>query len=151
MPDPVKPPLRRLPGRPRSGRSLTAAALLCCAVVYAGGFSDGPVSAVVTAVAWAGWFVAYFMLRAAVGEAADLPDDRLDERELALRNRSYVSAYRLLGAAVAVSLVVAIVDDAVGDLVVSWYNVLSALLLLAGFLPSAVVVGGQPHPEADAD
>ena len=79
-------------------------------------------------------------------EAADLPDEQLDEREISQRDRSCLEAYRLLGGAIAVSLVVAIVDDAVDAAVVgSWLKPLAAILLLTAASPSipmAVRTGG---------
>lgn len=118
---------------------LVLLALGSCAVVYAAAFLERDLSALVQVTGGLVFFLAYFLLRRLVQEAADLPNDRLDEREVAARDRSYLEAYRMLGAAVAGSLVLAIVDDAVGDLVVSWNAAWAALLLLALVLPSAVL------------
>ena len=42
-------------------------------------------------------FLSYLLIRGAVRVVADAPDDLLDERLVALRNRSYLVAYRWLG------------------------------------------------------
>jgi hypothetical protein len=46
----------------------------------------------------------WLALRLSVRTIADLPDDYLDERQLAVRNASYVSAYRWLASVVSVVL-----------------------------------------------
>ena len=128
---------------------LVALAVGCCAAVYATAFVDSPLGGVVRVAAILASFGTYVLLRRAVQTAADLPDDQLDERELALRDRSYLHAYRLLGAAVAASLLLAVVDDAgavrasVGQVVVAWEAVFGALLLLSLVLPSAVLAMRQ--------
>jgi len=134
--------------RPARRRHLTATPLVAlpvgsCAVIYGTVFFDGRPSALVSVVAGMTWFVTWFLLRRLVQEAADLPDDRLDEREIAVRDRSFLEAYRLLGAALAGSLALAVVDDAVGDVVVSWNGAWAALLLLSAVLPSAVLAHRQ--------
>lgn len=45
----------------------------------------------------------WMLLRVSVRTIADLPDEYLDERQLAVRNASYVESYRYLGAAVALA------------------------------------------------
>lgn len=128
---------------------LVALAMGSCATVYATAFFDGAASGLTRIVAILVFFVSYVLLRRHVQTAADLPDDRLDERERGLRDRSYLQSYRLLGAAVAVSLVLAVfanagaVRDSIGDLVVAWDSVLGALLLLSLVLPSAVLAVRQ--------
>lgn len=87
-------------------------------VLALGGPAPSGLASVVGAL---GWFPAYVLLHRCVHEAADLPDDRLDEREAALRDRCYLVAYRLIGGTVALSLVLAVADDAAdGRIVVSW-------------------------------
>jgi hypothetical protein len=127
--------------RPRSHpRLLVGLSLLSCACIYAAGFASGHPAAVLSLAGGLAWFPVYFLLRHHVQEAADLPDEQLDEREISLRDRSYLEAYRLLGGAIAVSLLVAIVDDAVDAAVVgSWLNPLAAILLLSAALPNIVM------------
>jgi hypothetical protein len=63
------------------------------------------------------WSVLFLTLRLAVRSQADLPDEMLDERMVAERDRSYLHAYRLfaglmtLGAMAALFAVVAVGDD----------------------------------------
>lgn len=137
MPDQVPAPDRR------RATALVATAGLSCAVIYVTVFFSGSASSLLAIAGGVVWFINYFALRRLVHEKADLPDDRLDEREIALRDRSYLESYRLLGGAVALSLIIAIVDDAVGDVVVSWNGAWAALLLLSAVLPSAVLAYRQ--------
>lgn len=119
-------------------------ALGSCAVVYAAALLPGPAGRLLAVAGGIVWFCAYFAIRRSVQEAADLPDERLDEREIALRDRCYLESYRIVGAAVACSLVLTLVDDAVDrDLVVSPTGLWAALLFLAGVLPSAVLARRQ--------
>jgi hypothetical protein len=53
---------------------------------------------VIPLVMVAGVFAAWFLLRRAVRLVADAPDEALDERLVAIRNRIYLSAYRALAA-----------------------------------------------------
>lgn len=89
-----------------------------------------------------------FTIRAAVRRIADLPDEHIDERQIALRDRSHLVAYRIVATAVAMVLLSAyIVADArnvppelvgpVGDWLMS--DLFLVVLPLTAFLPSAVV------------
>jgi len=129
------------------GRTMPLAVLAVgsCAVIYATAFFDHRAASLMAIAGMLTFSTAYLLLRRALQDAADLPDERLDEREIAVRDRSYLEAYRLLGGAVAVSLVLAlaeeaaVVRDAVGDLVVSWSTAWGAVLLLSVVLPSVVL------------
>jgi drug/metabolite transporter (DMT)-like permease len=133
---------RRAPVRPRL---LAAVAVLGCATVYASGLLDDRAAGLVAITGGLAWLTAYLLLRREVQEAADLPDDRLDEREISLRNSSYLSAYRFLGATLALSLLLVVVEDAVDTRIVqSWMNPLAAMLLLSGVLPSIVLALTAP-------
>lgn len=122
-----------------SWRVLAGEALTCCVVFYVAGLLPGRFAGIVTILAGAVFFPAYLALRRAVKDAADLPDTRLDEREVMSRDCSYLLSYRIIGAVVAVSVVVAITADAADGLLVSWPNLWAALLLLAMVLPSAAL------------
>jgi len=118
---------------------LVALAVGSCVLVYGTALVEGQASSLLAIAGGLAWAVTYLLLRRHVHEAADLPDDRLDEREIAVRDRSYLQAYRLLGGAIAASLVLAVVDDAVGGVVASWNQAWAGLLLLSAVLPSAVL------------
>lgn len=125
---------------PAHARLLVVLAVGSCVTIYASAFLASSLSGVASIVGAVVWFPVYFLLRRCVQEAADLPDERLDEREVAVRDRCYLVAYRLIGAAIALSLVVAVADDAAaGRIVVSWNGPWAAVLLLAAVLPSAVL------------
>lgn len=102
------------------------------------------------AEAFPGFLVALvlgWMLRTSIGRVSDLPDEHLDERQLALRDRTYVLAYRGLAVTVVWLLLAAwIVADASATRVVSssvagWImsDAMFVMIALALFLPSAVM------------
>jgi len=97
------------------------------------------------------------IVRAAVRRGADLPDEDIDERQIALRDRSYLIAYRIVGATVLWLMLAAyIVADAAATQVVAtgvaaWlmsdaFFVLIALIVL---LPSAVLAWYVPDEVDD--
>jgi hypothetical protein len=102
-----------------------------------------------------------WMLRTAVLRVADLPDEDIDERQVALRDRTYLVAYRVLSVSVAWLLLAAyIVADASATRVVSsavaeWVmsDALFVVMPLVLFLPSAVLAwySDDEHDEHDED
>jgi hypothetical protein len=54
-------------------------------------------------------FAGYFLLRGATREIAELPSRYLDERELAVRNATYVGAYQLLAGLIGLLAIVVFV------------------------------------------
>jgi uncharacterized protein YjeT (DUF2065 family) len=139
---------RRAPARPRL---LAAVAVLGCATVYASGLIGDRAAGLVAITGGLAWLTGYLLLRREVQDAADLPDERLDEREISLRNRSYLTAYQFLGGALALSLLLLVVEDAVDTRIVqSWMNPLAAMLLLSVALPSIVLALTAPvHHDPD--
>jgi phosphate/sulfate permease len=111
-----------------------------------------------------GFFVASalgWILRTAVRRVADLPDEDIDERQVALRDRTYLVAYRVLSVSVAWLLLAAyIVTDASATRVVSsavaeWVmsDALFVIFPLVLFLPSAVLAwySDDEHDEHDEE
>ena len=92
---------------------------------------------------------AWGLLRVSVRTIADLPDDYLDERQLALRNASYVDSYRYLGTAVALAATVGLIafvvkgtDHDTWELTLSWEMAMAAFWVFIGLalaLPSMVL------------
>ena len=81
--------------RTRVGRltlSVTMIAVIVCIPIawIVGGPIVGIIAVLVGAVVW-------WLLRMSVRLVADLPEEYLDERQSALRNRTYVEAYRWFG------------------------------------------------------
>lgn len=134
----------------RLARGASVAALACCALTYAIGFLRGRAGEIASLLAFVGFTASYFILRAAVQQAADLPEAQLDEREVAVRDRAYLLAYQGVGAVAALSVVLAIADEAIDNLTVYWVGPWSAVLLLALALPSVVVAHLQPEADADS-
>lgn len=87
------------------------------------------------------------LIRTSVRSEADLPDEAIDERQIAWRDRSYLVAYRIASATVmSVLLAAYIVSDAVATRAVSagvaaWLSsdLFFILIVLLAFLPSAVL------------
>jgi hypothetical protein len=102
----------------------------------------GLVVVIITAGVWS-------LLRVSVRTIADLPDDYLDERQLAVRNASYVESYRYLGSAVALAATVGLLAFVVNgseldtwEVTLTWGMVMSAFWVFLGLalgLPSMVL------------
>lgn len=102
----------------------------------------GLVVVIITAGVWS-------LLRVSVRTIADLPDDYLDERQLSVRNASYVESYRYLGSAVALAATLGLIafivkgsDLDTWDVTLTWAMVMSAFWFFLGLalgLPSMVL------------
>lgn len=89
------------------------------------------------------------LLRVSVRTIADLPDEYLDERQLAVRNASYVESYRYLGGAVALAGTVGLIAFIVNgteldtwDVTLTWEGAMSSFWVFLGLalgLPSMVL------------
>jgi hypothetical protein len=107
------------------------------------------------------WFaiasVIGWVLRTAVRRVPDLPDEEIDERQVALRDRTYLIAYRILAVTFAWLVLAAyIVGDASATRVVSssvadWImaDALFVVIPLVAFLPSAVLAWYAPDEVDD--
>ena len=99
------------------------------------------------------------LVRIAVRRVADLPDEDIDERQVALRDRSYLVAYRIVGTTVLWLMLAAyIVADAsatqvVASSVAAWLmsDAFFVLIALIVFLPSAVLAWYAPDETEDDD
>ncbi len=98
-----------------------------------------------------------WVLRTAVRRVPDLPDEEIDERQVALRDRTYLIAYRILAVMVAWLVLAAyIVGDASATRVVSssvadWImaDAMFLIIPLVAFLPSAVLAWYAPDEVDD--
>jgi len=91
----------------------------------------------------------WMLLRVSVRTIADLPDEYLDERQLAVRNASYVESYRYLAGAVAVAgtigLIAFIINGSELDtwaVTLTWGGAMSTFWVFLGLalgLPSMVL------------
>jgi hypothetical protein len=89
------------------------------------------------------------LLRVSVRTIADLPDDYLDERQLAVRNASYVESYRYLGGAVALAGTVGLIAFILNgteldtwDVTLTWEGVMATYWVFLGLalgLPSMIL------------
>ena len=88
--------------------------------------------------------IGYLLIRTSVRHIADSPDELLDERQIALRDRSYLHSYRIIGSVFSLFIIALFIriDLSEKDFVMSdnwgagtWFGL---LLLMAG-LPSMVI------------
>lgn len=88
--------------------------------------------------------IGYLLIRTSVRHIADSPDELLDERQIALRDRSYLHSYRIISSVFALALVALFIriDLSKNAFEISdWWGVgtwFSLIMLMAG-LPSMVV------------
>jgi len=121
------------------------------------GATDGPVSLGVEDSPFSWWSVltvpAYLVLRSSIRLVADAPDELLDERFIAARDRAHLVAYRWLGLLILLGLgfVIGVLDGADGAVPggdAMWFS-----LMLAGFivasLPSMVLAWGGMLADRD--
>jgi general stress protein CsbA len=86
----------------------------------------------------------YLLLRTSVRHIADSPDELLDERQIALRDRSYLHAYRIISSIFALLLVALFIRIDLSESafeISEWWGTgtwFSLIMLMAG-LPSMVV------------
>lgn len=88
--------------------------------------------------------IGYLLLRTSVRHIADSPDELLDERQIALRDRSYLHSYRIISSIFAIALVALFIridlSESTFD-ISNWWGTgtwFSLIMLMAG-LPSMVV------------
>lgn len=89
------------------------------------------------------------LLRVSVRTIADLPDEYLDERQIAVRNASYVESYRYLGGFVAVAGTIGLIAFIANgtewdtwDITLTWEAAVSSFWVFLGLalgLPSMVL------------
>jgi len=86
----------------------------------------------------------YLLIRTSVRHIADSPDELLDERQIALRDRSYLHSYRIISSVFALILVALFIRIDLSETkleITEWWGTgawVSLILLMAG-LPSMVV------------
>lgn len=91
----------------------------------------------------------WMLLRVSVRTIADLPDEYLDERQLAVRNASYVESYRYLAGAVSLAATVGLIAFIINgsefdtwDVTLTWAGAMSAFWVFLGLalgLPSIIL------------
>ena len=88
--------------------------------------------------------IGYLLLRTSVRHIADSPDELLDERQIALRDRSYLHSYRIISSLFALLLVALFIRIDLSENafeISDWWGTgtwFSLIMLMAG-LPSMVV------------
>jgi uncharacterized membrane protein len=103
----------------------------------------------ITALAYLVWW----LLRLSIRTVADLPDRFLDERQIAVRNRAYLDAFRIyasvIGGMATLGLIafVLVAEDDQATLTITWsqaFGVVMFALVLPMILPSMVVAYREP-------
>ena len=88
--------------------------------------------------------IGYLLIRTSVRHIADSPDELLDERQIALRDRSYLHSYRIISSVFALVLVALFIRIDLSETafeISDWWGTgtwFSLIMLMAG-LPSMVV------------
>jgi len=88
--------------------------------------------------------VGYLLIRTSVRHIADSPDELLDERQIALRDRSYLHSYRIISSVFAIALIALFIRIDLSESafeISNWWGTgtwFSLIMLMAG-LPSMVV------------
>ena len=88
--------------------------------------------------------IGYLLIRTSVRHIADSPDELLDERQIALRDRSYLHSYRIISSVFALALVALFIRIDLSETafeISDWWGTgtwFSLIMLMAG-LPSIVV------------
>lgn len=88
--------------------------------------------------------IGYLLIRTSVRHIADSPDELLDERQIALRDRSYLYSYRIISSVFALALVALFIRIDLSETafeISDWWGTgtwFSLIMLMAG-LPSMVV------------
>lgn len=80
--------------RTRGARRRLVMLLGLATAVVASGWLVGPVGAFLFLAGLPLWAVLFYLLRRSIRNVADLPDEHLDERQIAMRDRTYLHAYR---------------------------------------------------------
>lgn len=88
--------------------------------------------------------IGYLLIRTSVRHIADSPDELLDERQIALRDRSYLHSYRILSSLFVVLIIALFIRIDLSEIPFVISDILSAgtwfsLILLMAGLPSMVV------------
>lgn len=130
----------------RARLGLVALYLACLVLVPVAYLVLGSLAGLVAVMVGAG---VWSLLRVSVRTIADLPDDYLDERQLAVRNASYVESYRYLGSAVALAMTVGLIAFIVNGseldtwaVTLTWEGVMATFWVFLGLalgLPSMVL------------
>ena len=88
--------------------------------------------------------IGYLLIRTSVRHIADSPDELLDERQIALRDRSYLHSYRIISSVFALALVALFIRIDLSETafeISDWWGTgtwFSLIMFMAG-LPSMVV------------
>jgi hypothetical protein len=130
----------------RARLGLVALYLVCLVLVPVAYLGLGQLAGLIAVMVGAG---VWSLLRVSVRTIADLPDEYLDERQLAVRNASYVESYRYLGSAVALAMTVGLIAFIVNGteldtwaVTLTWEGVMATFWVFLGLslgLPSMVL------------
>lgn len=122
-------------------------AALIVLLFFAPSIGTEKVTSYISAFAGAILLALFFTLRFSVRLIADAPTELLDERLIAIRDRTYLSAYRWLSFVVGIVVGVGIARDFSfgAD---HWENVIVAFIMLIAGLPSMILAWQLPSEES---
>jgi len=104
------------------------------------------ITSYVSAIAGASLIALFFALRFSVRLIGDAPTELLDERLIAIRDRTYLSAYRWLSFVTGITLGVGIARDFSFG-VDQWGSIMVAFVMLIAGLPSMILAWQLPSEE----
>lgn len=128
----------------RSRRMMIAILTLLTIIVALSSFLPGKSSSYVGTIGGLLLLVGYLLIRTSVRHIADSPDELLDERQIALRDRSYLHSYRIIATVFSLILVALFIRIDLSESpleILDWWGTgtwFSLIMLMAG-LPSMVV------------
>jgi len=117
--------------------------VLSLSLVFSSSIESEKMSSYVSAISGLLLIVIYLALRISVRMIADAPTELLDERLIAIRDRTYLAAYRWLSFVIGIVFGFAIAGDFSFG-VDRWGPVLFALALLIAGLPSMILAWKLP-------
>ncbi|MFM8481100.1 MAG: hypothetical protein ACKOCF_07880 [Gammaproteobacteria bacterium] len=120
--------------------------VLIVLLVFASVIANYKAASYIAAIAGATLIGLFFALRFSVRLIGDAPTELLDERLIAIRDRTYLSAYRWLPFVIGTIFGVGIVQDFSFG-IDRWGPVLVAFVMLIGGLPSMILAWKLPSEE----
>jgi hypothetical protein len=137
------PALYRRPTR----RALVAAYVaLVLLLLLSGSLGALKVATYVAAISLILLLILYFVLRYSVRLIADAPAELLDERLIVIRDRTYLTAYRVISFVIGLFVGAAIALDFSFD-ADTWWPAVAAMGMIIGSLPSMILAWGLPSEE----
>lgn len=136
--------------RPTRRALVVVYSALVILLFFSGSMGTAKVASYVAAISGLILLLLYFLLRYSVRLIADAPSELLDERLIAIRDRTYLSAYRWLSFVIGIITGAAIALD-FSFAIDRWWPTLIAMAILIGGLPSMILAWRLPSEESASE